>query len=544
MRIAILSNINLGNIPKEVGKKHEVLTPEGYGNLFELMFNKNSEYHIFNPQITCIVVDICEIIKDIVDSEKVYGHIDEWFGYLEKAVLPGHTYFISDIDYRGCGLSVAAFGQNEVWKIESYWKQRLQILCEASGIFVFEYKKIVEYIGKQQFYSAKLWYLGKIPYSNVAQKLIGKQLLEMLGRYKMPTYKVLLLDLDNTLWGGVAGEEGIDGVKLSEDGPGGIYKDFQRVLHAIKDNGILLGIVSKNNEGDALEVIKKHPHMILKEDDFVVCKINWEQKHLNVLNIAKELNLGVDAFVFIDDNPTERELIKAFIPEVVVPEFPKALEELPRFALDIYETYFKPLILTKEDKNRTQQYKANEQRSKTQKVAARFEDFLEELEIEIACFKNDGAYADRVQQLLGKTNQFNLTTKRYTPQEVYDRVADEKTNVYSFKVKDRFGDYGIVGVAIVDKTREIPIIDSFLMSCRTMSKWIENYMLDYIEKDLLSEGYTTLIGCYEATEKNKPVQDFYSCNGYEIINENQHQINLKNRPKRQYIIKKGYDYER
>ena len=537
MKVAILSNINLGSVTKLVGKKHEIMETVGYGNLLELLINQDSDYHKFCAQICVLIVDIWDIIKDTGDKNEAKVCIDEWFMQLERALDTRISYFISDVDTRGGILEIAAYGQNEAVEIENYWHQKRQGLLKRQNIFGYEYKKLVENIGKKQFYSSKLWYLGKIPYTNIAQKLIAEEILKELERYEIPRKKVLLLDLDCTLWGGVIGEEGIDGIQLSDDGIGAIYKDFQRVIKRLKTVGVILGIVSKNNEADALEVLEQHSHMLLRKEDFVSYKINWEAKYKNILEIAKELNVGTDSIVFIDDNPTEREEVKAFLSDVVVPDFPDKIEDLSSFAVKVYEHYFKPLKLTGEDKIKTEQYKANEKRAMAKNAAASFEDFLEDLGIEVEMYLNETSHLTRIHQLLGKTNQFNLTTKRYNIQEVEDMLESSKWDIFSFKVKDRFGDYGIVGVVIIDKREKEPVIDSFLMSCRVMSKYVENYILDQVEKQLASEGYSMLRAFYYETVKNKPVKDFYTNHGYKKVKENVYEIDLNHKPVRNYRIK-------
>lgn len=537
MRIAILSNINLGSVTKLVGKKYEVMETVGYGNLLELLINPLSDYHKFSPEVCVLIVDIWDIIKDIGDKNEVKVCIDEWFMQLERALDTKVSYFISDVDNRGETLEIAPFGESEHLEIEAYWHQKRQVLLKRQNVFGYEYKKLVENIGKAQFYSSKLWYLGKIPYTNSGQKLIAQELIKELERFERPRKKVLLLDLDYTLWGGVIGEEGIDGIQLSDDGIGAIYKDFQRTIKCFKAVGVVLGIVSKNNEEDALEVLQQHSHMLLRKEDFVIFKINWQSKYKNIIEIAQTLNVGTDSIVFIDDNPVEREEVKAFLKDVMVPDFPEKIEDLPKFAAEVYEAYFKPLSVTQEDQFKTEQYKANEQREIAKQSADSFEDFLENLGIEVELYQDEKSHLTRMHQLLGKTNQFNLTTKRYSIQEVEEMLENSKWEVFSFKVKDRFGDYGIVGVVIIDKRKEIPVIDSFLMSCRVMSKYVENYILDRVEEQLKAEGYNTLRAFYYETVKNKPVKDFFDKQGYKKIEENVYEIDLKDKPVRNYRIK-------
>jgi FkbH-like protein len=258
------------------------------------------------------------------------------------------------------------------------------------------------------------------------------------------------LDLDNTLWGGIIGEDGIEGIKLSEDGIGKVYRDFQFLIKGLKDIGIPLGIVSKNNINDAKEVFEKHPMMVLKFEDFIIKKINWNNKVDNIKEIAKELNLGVDSFVFIDDNPVERDIVRQYLPEVVVPDFPeKEITELPEwFINEIIYNYFARTTLTEEDKEKTEQYKSNLERKKLMKKL-NIDDFIDSLKIKLNFYVNDKRFIERTAQQTQKTNQFNLTTRRYTVMDIEKFINSEEYIVFNLEYEDKFGNEGIIGTAIV-----------------------------------------------------------------------------------------------
>lgn len=538
MKVAILSNVNVDSIIKEVGKTYAILSSEGYGNVLEALLNKHSKYNLYKPNLTFLIMDVYELIKSGNTLEDYYKSIDHWFNSLEQALETQSTYFISDGECKGYEFFIGD-KKEERALIEAYWNEGIRKLCTMPQVFKLPYKECIRDMGAQAFYTSKLWYLGKIPYTNKAQKALAQLIEEHIDLYQKSPKKVLVLDLDNTLWGGVIGEEGFKNIQLSEDGLGAIYKDFQRVLKTIKEQGVLLAIVSKNNEEDALEVLREHPHMVLLENDFIIKKINWQPKHMNIEEIAKALNVGLDALVFIDDHPVERESIKALLPEVIVPEFPSQIEALSQFGVAVYETYFKQLTLTKEDKEKTVQYKAKLKRDALEKETISFESFLQNLSIEVRMYQNHKEHLDRIHQLLIKTNQFNLTTKRYDRMEVEKMLENPEMDVFTFEVKDKFGDNGIVSVVMIDKTKEIPVIDTFIMSCRVMGKWIEHYIIDVVENTLYKQGARILKAYYIPTAKNVPVKTFYKDLGYTEITEGCYTLDLEHKQVRTYFIKAG-----
>ena len=309
-----------------------------------------------------------------------------------------------------------------------------------------------------------------------------------------------------------------------------------RSIKAMQDVGVILTCVSKNNEADALEVLQQHPHMILRDTCFSLLKINWEDKYKNIRMIAVQLNIGLDAMVFVDDNQTERESVKHMLPEVTVPDFPRQIELLPHFAETLYKMYFKQLRITSEDKEKTAQYHIKIKSDQLQQESKDFNQFLQQLAIWVKPYRNCHNHLERIQQLFIKTNQFNLTTIRYTVQQVVDFINAKEWDVWSFEVGDKFGDSGIVGVILVDKRQEVPVIESFVLSCRVMGKRIEYALIDFIEKQLETEGYSQLEGKYHKTAKNVPVQALYPSLGYKIIESGHYGISLTNRPTRDYFV--------
>jgi FkbH-like protein len=293
--------------------------------------------------------------------------------------------------------------------------------------------------------------------------------------------------------------------------------DFQRALLGLTRRGILLAVCSKNNPEDALPVIRTHPHMVLREEQFAAMRINWSNKADNIREIAQELNIGLDSLVFIDDNPNERELIKQVLPEVMTVDLPKDPSLYRRMLEDM--TDFDLLALTKEDETRVAQYQANAKRQAAKNTAASLDEYLHSLEIRVAIDLASRDALNRVVQLFNKTNQFNLTTKRYQAEDVIRFMESDEYRLYDLHVTDRFSDHGLVGIAVIRKQREEWHIDSLLMSCRVMGLGVETAFLERICSDAVRERAVRLIGEYVQTKKNQPVKEFYAQHGFSLLKD-------------------------
>ncbi|MBE5866182.1 MAG: HAD-IIIC family phosphatase [Lachnospiraceae bacterium] len=512
-KIALLSNINMNFVLRMLKKTHQVYETEGYGNELGLLLDKGSGYHVFAPDTTFLIMDLLEVLEQECTSNGCEEKIERWFRLFETGRLEQGEYYISDAYLWGVQTS-SFLSEGKKQRLEHLWNTRLQQLCERyRNVHVFSYHDIISKLGEENSFSLKTWYMGKILHTAEAQKRLGEKILHCIDLLDRVPKKVLLLDLDNTLWGGIAGEHDISPIILSDDHEGLAYKNLQRVIALMRESGVILGIVSKNNEEDALSIIRNHPHMILREEDFVIRKINWEQKNINITQIASELNLGLDSFVFFDDNPTERELIKQILPMVEVPDFPDRPEELAGRMCEVYHEFFEKPFVTAEDLAKTRQYAEKVKRDEAQKQATSFEEYLKQLQIEIERV-DAGKNLERLLQLVNKTNQFNLTTRRYTMEEIQKIVEDACKRVYLYRIEDCFGDYGIVCAVIVDVSGN-PMIEEFVLSCRVMGKYVEYGIVSIIEKDLAEEGYEILQGMYIPTAKNKPVEQLYYRLGYE-----------------------------
>lgn len=540
-RIAVLSNVNMNFVTRMLKREFSVYETEGFGNELAALFNKESSYYEFDPQITFFIMDLLELAGRDLTAGGAYEKMKQWVLQLESLLEKNKIYYVTDGLLWGPDIAEIVSAGTKL-RAEMQWMELLENLqARHENVRIFPYRQIIEKTGTNNSFSLKTWYLGKILHSSDVQKQIGEEIKRRVELEYRVAKKVLVLDLDNTLWGGLAGENDHTPVQLSDDHEGLAYKNEQRVIRYMQQNGVILAIASKNNEEDAMEIIRNHPHMILRESDFAAKRINWNLKHESIREMAAELNLGTDSFVFWDDNPQERELVKQMLPEVTVPEFAEKCEDLADAMNQIYKLYFEKAVVTSEDKEKTKQYAENAKRTELEQTVGSFSDYLKQLQIEIECVDAASNIA-RLHQLVNKTNQFNLTTRRYELAQMQDIVEKTSKKVYLYKVKDCFGEYGIVAAIIVDLEGEMPEVEEFAMSCRIMSKNIEYALMEHVEKDLKAAGYKVLRGRYIPTAKNKPVEKLYEKLEYTVLEQTEtgeklYEILLENCPEREYYAK-------
>ena len=545
-KIALLSNINMNFVIRLLQKDVEVYEAEGYGNELGTLMNPVSSYHAFAPEITFVIEDLMELLEHDLEPETAKVRIDHWFSQLEGALQEQCIYYVSDAYLWGAELAVL-FDKSRKCKLEQLWQERLEDLCKAhANVRSFPYRSLIEELGEANAFSLKMWYMGRILHGSDAQKSLCQCILDQVRIENRVAKKVLLLDLDNTLWGGLAGEADHTPVVLSEEHSGLAYKNLQRVILQMQKQGVLLGIVSKNNEEDVNGILSEHPHMVLRPECFAIQKVNWKPKHENIQEIAEELNLGLESFVFFDDNAAERQLIKEMLPQVTVPDFPDKAEDLAGAMTAIYREYFAKAFLTGEDLEKTKQYADNVKRNELKKSVGSFADYLKQLNITMERV-DAAANVERLTQLVNKTNQFNLTTKRYTQAQMQQILRDGDKRVYLYDVRDRFGDNGVVAAVIVDLSGEVPEVEEFVMSCRIMGKNIEDSIIEDVEQDLKGAGYDKLKGRYIPTAKNKPVAQLYERLGYDRLfrgadGKTEFLVEIENAPKREHYVKRAMYY--
>ncbi len=370
----------------------------------------------------------------------------------------------------------------------------------------------------------RLWYLGRMRLNSLGLAELSDLIARHIAAFRGISRKVAVVDLDNTVWGGVLGEAGIKGIVLGEEGLGLAFHEFQNELLKLHDVGVVLAACSKNNEDEVWEAFSHHPSMVLKREHFAAERVNWQDKATNLRELAAELNLGLDAFVFFDDNPVERDWIKQALPQVLVPDLPEDPVERPGFLRG--SPFFLRIGVTKADAQRTEQYRARVSRRRLEADAGTLEDFIASLQQEILIESlHDGSLA-RAAQMCQRTNQFNLTTHRYTSANLEFLLRGNTAEVYTLAVRDKFGDNGITGLAILRFEETQAEVDSLLLSCRILGRKIEDVFLAFLVQRALKRGVRHLVGRYIPTPKNGQVAGFYPERGFESLGEGLFRLDL------------------
>jgi FkbH-like protein len=397
--------------------------------------------------------------------------------------------------------------------------ENLQRACrQYRGVYLVDYASLTARHGYHSWRDERKWLTARMPINAGHLIHLAQEWLRFLVPLTGRGAKVLAVDLDNTLWGGVIGEDGMNGIRLGPEYPGAAYQAVQRALLDLHRRGILLAVCSKNNPEDAMEALSRHPGMLLKPEHFACMRINWSDKTQNLREIAAELNIGIDAVAFLDDNPVERSQVRSALPEVAVIEFPidptsyaDAIRDSP---------YFERLVISDEDRQRTALYAAQRERTRAEQNFTSKEDFFRSLEQEAEIASLEPVTLARIAQLTQKTNQFNLTTRRYSEQQITEIAGRSGCQVVSLRVRDRFGDHGLVGVAITKDTDDSRVIDTFLLSCRVIGRTVETALLFHLAETARSKGLRRLQGWFLPTRKNAPAKDFYAQHGFTLDSSN------------------------
>ena len=507
MNIVVLSNVNLDILKQLLSAEHQVYQQAGFDQWIQTALNPDDSLMNFSPDAFFLLLDGNVLLETV--PENMIDELSACITYIEKLAInfQNSRFYVSTIDFVKKQISMSKAIRPE-YVLQHHWESELKRLMDSySHIFVFDLRQLIEDTGRQTFYSDKMWYMGSIPYSMKGLTVLGQAIKSILAKSLTARKKVLILDLDNTLWGGVLGEEGIEGLTLSGSLMGAVFKDTQKRILELHKTGVLLAVVSKNNKEDALNAINTHPHMLLREDSFVEILANWDPKPQNIRLLAQILNLGLDSFVFLDDNPVEREVVALELPDVTVVDFPNDKANLPAVIQQIADEYFFIEKITDEDTVKTRQYKEESLRKASQSKYRSLDEYLKSLNITIILNEMHERQAERVAQLTQKTNQFNLTTKRFDTARLKEYASDPTNHIFVASVSDKYGDYGLVAVLMISIQKKSAQIDNFLMSCRVMGRCIEDAVIAAVESVLL-ERYSvdTVFAKYIPTGKNVPVQ--------------------------------------
>lgn len=518
MRIAVLSNVTIDMVTENLKKKYEVYSPFGYNTWQIEAADRASGLYAFEPEAVFVILyaDRYEDVWQTVEHGK--NQQNEWIesiSVLSKR-LPSVSVFVSDLDLGAIPCSPAS-EDGILEELDALWAREIR---EINNAFVLPVGEIVKNIGRKEFYSRKIWYMANYPYSLSGTKAVSNLIERYCEYITKPKKKCLVVDLDNTLWGGTIGEDGLTGIELSDHKEGARFYDAQKCLKRMKENGVMLAIASKNNVEDVIPVFE-HPYMYLKEGDFVSIKINWKAKSENIREMAEELNIGLDSFVFLDDNPNEREQMKAACPEVTVLDFLKDTSLLPSVLEEAYGLYFKPLKTTDEDRSKTESYRQSIKRKQVQSGFRNLDEYLCNLGIVVDIHLMKLDELPRVIQLAGKTNQFNTTTIRYSEKEILDMSQRSDSDVVVACMEDRFGNEGLTSIVTLKYDGKTMMIEDFVMSCRVMGRKFENVIIGSLINWIRNEmpEITTVCAEYIKTTKNRPVENLFEGFGFKKESE-------------------------
>ncbi len=393
--------------------------------------------------------------------------------------------------------------------------------AQQEHFYIYDIQYESAAFGLDRWTDPSYWHMYKYAMSMQAIPDFAFHLSHIIKAVFGKNKKAFVLDLDNTLWGGIVGDDGPENLEIGQEtSMGQVYQEFQGYLKEHKKIGVLLNVDSKNEEENALAGLK-HPEGILKPEDFIVIKVNWLPKSQNLTEIASELNIGRDALVFVDDNPAEREIIRQHVPETAVPEMTDGDQVNPDQFIRILDknAYFEVVTLSEDDKHRNEMYKANAMRKEQEESFGNYSDFLKSLEMEAVIRGFEPVYYSRIAQLTNKSNQFNLTTKRMTQAEVEQMAQDPGYITLYGKLKDKFGDNGVVSLVIGKKNGDTLELILWLMSCRVLKRDMEQAMLDTLVWQSRESGIRKLHGYYYKTAKNAMVKDFYGAMGFQKLSE-------------------------
>ena len=396
------------------------------------------------------------------------------------------------------------------------------LLAEAAqrhkNVFILGLSDLQCEMGRRTFFDAKLYYTAKMPLSFEALPYAAKLAVDMVQALRGKIKKCVVLDLDNTLWGGVIGDDGMSGIQIGELGAGHAYTDLQLWLRELKNRGVILAVCSKNNEDTAREPFEKHPEMVLRLSDISMFVANWDDKASNIKYIQQTLNIGMDSMVFLDDNPFERNMVRSLVPDITVPELPEDPAEYLGYlqSLDLFET----ASYSEEDKDRTSQYQAEIGRVTLQKQFESIDDYLISLEMVAEAKPFDEFHYPRIAQLTQRSNQFNLRTVRYTEDDIRRIANDGRYLTIYYTLRDKFGDHGLISVVILEKQDDSTLfVDTWLMSCRVLKRGMEEFIVNKMISVAKENGSKTVIGEYLRTPKNAMVENIYQKMGFTPIGE-------------------------
>lgn len=515
-----------------------------YNQIDAQLLDSSSEVYESNPDMILLWIATEKLYEEFLDldisersrfAEQYMSKISSyWFWISKNTKAKVIQMNFTEIDDKALGQLSAKIDTSFIYQI-----RKLNWLLEDSmrgnpNIYPVDLLSIQIKLGQDIFYDAAFYYKAKMSASTAALPYIASAVIDVIKSMTGKVNKCIVLDLDNTLWGGVIGDDGINNIEIGELGRGHAFTNFQRWLKQLKQNGIILCVCSKNNEEIAKEPFEKHDEMVLKLSDISVFVANWDDKATNIKMIQQTLNIGMDSIVFIDDNPFERNLVREMIPDITVPELPGD----PAHYLSFLQScnLFDTISYTGENADRTSQYQAEFERKKLETSFESIDDYLISLEMIGEARHFEESKYSRIAELSQRSNQFNLRTIRYTEDDIRRIAEDRNYLTIYYTLKDKFGDHGLVGVIIMHKQDEKAVfIDTWFMSCRVLKRGMEEYIVNTAIKVAKNAGYSVVNAEYIPTKKNMMVQDIYPHMGFRTVETNKYSIDVND-----YKTKKTY----
>lgn len=517
---ARLSNVNLKVYDAE------------YNQIDAQLLDVDSEVYRFCPDIILLWLATDKLYEEFLDIAQ-----DQKPGFAEKYVEKIKNYWsliaqntdakviqmnFTEINDKVLGQYSAKTDITFIYQIRKLNYLLQEAMRDNNNVFPVDILSEQIKLGQSLFYDASYYYNAKISVSTEALPYVAKAVIDVVNSMAGKIKKCVVLDLDNTLWGGIIGDDGVNNIEIGEGGVGHAFKNFQRWLKQLKECGIILAVCSKNDEATARAPFEQREEMILKLEDISIFVANWDDKATNIKMIQQSLNIGMDSFVFIDDNPFERNLVKSVLPEVEVPELPPDPAGYLQFLQN--GNYFDTISFVKDASDRTKQYQAEFQRKKTESAFASVDDYLKSLEMIGETKYFDEQHTARIAQLTQRSNQFNLRTIRYTEEEIREiAAADDRIGIY-YILRDKFGNHGLVGVVILNLEGEEAFIDTWLMSCRVLKRGMEEFIINQMIKRLMEHRVKKITAEYVPTAKNGMVKDIYKKMGFKEMTENKYEL--------------------
>ncbi|MEF8746799.1 MAG: HAD-IIIC family phosphatase [Candidatus Accumulibacter propinquus] len=540
-RVALLSSFSIEFIHDSLiafgftnGLRIEIYQP-GFGLIRQEMLDSRSGLYAFSPDVTILAIEgedwLPEIYTEFMDAETsgvsfaaVIDRFRQEIGSLLRAfrstsTTPLLVHNLALPRLRRAGIADVRLTEGQAKLVIELNQSLAETLAELVDVHAVDYFALVNHFGVHNWYDPRMRLYAKVPIANGMLGHLAQEYMRFFRALKGLTRKCLVVDLDNTLWGGVIGEDGLDGIRLGPNYPGSAFVEFQRVIMDLYRRGVILAIASKNNPADVDAVFLSHRSMLLRKEHFAELEIHWEPKTDSLQRIAQRLNIGLDHMVFIDDNPAECEQVRRELPMVTVIHLPNR----PELYVDALcaEGFFDTVGLSEEDRRRGHLYQQRARAETLRLASSNIEDYYWDLAMELSIARVRQTSLARTAQLTQKTNQFNVTTIRYSEAELAERMTDPDWLVITVGVRDRFGDNGIVGVMIARAVEDRLDINTFLLSCRVIGRTVESAMLAYLCDAAWERGLKKLWGRILATEKNLPVRDVFEKHGFSKLSEDE-----------------------